>query len=231
MAIYAIGDLHLSGEPAAKPMEVFGPHWQGHKDKIKAQWLNTVSEEDLVLLCGDTSWAMSLEGAGPDLEWISQLPGKKLLLRGNHDYWWTSLKKMQAQWGQRLGFLQNDAIYLHEGVAICGTRGWLLPSSEVFTPQDQKYYQREALRLELALKAARATGAATIIAALHYPPLFQPEEETLFTQLLESYGVGHCVFAHIHGEMEVSVYQGQRRGVSYKLVSCDTQGFRLYKIL
>lgn len=230
MSIYAIGDLHLSGEPPAKPMEIFGSQWQGHKEKIKQNWLAAVSDNDTVIVCGDISWALCLNEAIPDLEWLAKLPGRKLLLRGNHDYWWTSLAKMQARFGNSLEFIQNGCL-LAEDIAVCGTRGWILPSAEVFTAEDEKIYRREGIRLELSLKAAAALKPKAIITALHYPPLFAPEERTLFTDLMEKYGVSQCVYGHIHGENHVIVYEGLRAGVNYKLVSCDTQNFQLHKIM
>lgn len=230
MHIYAIGDLHLSGEPPTKPMEIFGEHWLGHKEKIKQHWLETVTADDTVIICGDISWAMNLEGAAQDLDWLAQLPGRKLLLRGNHDYWWTSLAKMQKRFGEHFEFLQNGCIMLGD-IAVCGTRGWVLPSAENFTPEDEKIYKREAIRLELSLQAAIKEQAATIITAFHYPPLFAPTEQTVFTDLLKKYNVQHCVYGHIHGENHVITFEGEREGINYKLVSCDTQDFRLYKII
>lgn len=231
MHIYAIGDLHLSGEPPSKPMEIFGGHWQGYKEKLRTSWLTAVEPEDAVIICGDISWALTLPEALPDLEWIAELPGRKLLLRGNHDYWWASLAKMQALCGGKFEFLQNNCVLLGE-TAVCGTRGWLLPSAESFGAEDDKIYRREGIRLELSLQAARKAGARRLITALHYPPLFKAEETTLFTELLERYGVRDCVYGHIHGgAAHPPVYEGERRGVSYKLVSCDTQDFRLYRIL
>ncbi len=230
MHIYAIGDLHLSGEPAQKPMEIFGEHWNNYKEKLRTNWLATVVEEDTVIICGDISWAIQLEEAAEDLAWIANLHGKKILLRGNHDYWWASLKKMQAVWGEKFLFLQNGCIMVGD-TAICGTRGWLLPSAENFNAEDEKIYKREGIRLELSLEAAKAQNAARIITALHYPPLFAPMEQTVFTELMEKYHVTDCVYGHIHGENHIAVFEQAREGVQYKLVSCDTQEFELYKIV
>lgn len=235
MHIYAIGDLHLSGEPASKPMEIFGSHWAGHKEKIRKNWLATVQDEDYVIIAGDISWAMSLKEAAVDLEWLAALPGHKLLMRGNHDYWWSSLSKMRQLYQNKFEFLQNSSLSfsLEDGtkVAICGTRGWLLPSAERFTAEDDKIYKREGIRMELGLQEALKDEPDILIQALHYPPLFKAEEHTLFTDIMEKYKVKHCVFGHIHGENNLAVFEGLRDGISYKLVSCDTQGFTLYKIL
>ena len=151
-------------------------------------------------------------------------------MRGNHDYWWTSLKKMQDSFGKHFEFLQNNCIMVGD-TAICGTRGWLLPSSENFTEEDNKIYQREGIRLEMSLQAAKVNNTEHIIVAFHYPPLFAPTEQTLFTDLMEKYAVKDCVYGHIHGENHLSVFEEERNGVQYKLVSCDTQGFKLYKIV
>ncbi len=229
MHVYAIGDLHLSGRPPSKPMELFGEQWRGHQEKIEADWRARVGAEDAVVLCGDLSWAMSLQAAAPDLEWLAGLPGRKVLLRGNHDYWWSSLAKMQAAYGRELAFLQNN--YLDLGPAyLCGTRGWLLPSVEGFSQEDAKIYAREGIRLELSLAAARRAGEKPVIAALHYPPLYG-SGDSVFSRLLEQYGVSYCVYGHIHGGGPVSSFEGERGGVIYKLVSCDTQGFALYQVL
>lgn len=230
MNIYAIGDLHLSGEPPTKPMEIFGEHWHCHKEKIKNNWLATVHADDVVIICGDISWAMGLENVAEDFAWLKELPGRKLLLRGNHDYWWTSLKKMQASYGKDFEFIQNNCIMIND-IAICGTRGWILPSAETFTDEDRKIYEREAIRLKMSLDCAKKENAKEIICALHYPPLFAAEEENLFTGLLEEYGVKYCVYGHIHGLDHVLTFEGERKEVLYKLTSCDTQGFELYKII
>lgn len=235
MHIYAIGDLHLSGEPASKPMEIFGEHWAGHKEKIQQNWLATVQDEDYVIIAGDISWAMNLKEAAVDLEWLAALPGHKLLMRGNHDYWWTSLSKMRQQYEGKFAFLQNSSINLEledaTKVAICGTRGWLLPSAEKFTAEDDKIYRRESIRMELGLQEAVKQKPDILIQALHYPPLFKEDEHTLFTEIMQKYGVQYCVFGHIHGENHITMFEGQRDGISYKLVSCDTQGFKLFQIL
>lgn len=237
MNIYAIGDLHLSGEPPTKPMEKFGEHWLGHKEKIKYNWQSTVQPEDYVIIAGDISWAMNLPEADVDLKWIAALPGHKILLRGNHDYWWTSISKMRKLYPEFI-FLQNDSTLVElakedgvQKVAVCGTRGWTLPSSEKFTEEDNKIYLREGVRMELGLQQAAKLEADVLVLAMHYPPLFAPEETTVFTDLLEKYQVKHCVYGHIHGENHVITFEGERKGVNYKLVSCDTQGFELYKII
>lgn len=229
MSIFAIGDLHLPGGDK-KPMDVFGAHWERHFERICADWQSRVKPEDIVLIPGDISWAMQLGDALNDLREIAKLPGTILLLRGNHDYWWSSLSKMQQRYGAHFEFLQNDCIMV-EDIAVCGTRGWLLPSAESFSDADRKIYNREGIRLELSLQQAHKMQAQQIITAFHYPPLFARTEHTCFTNLMLQYGVQHCVYGHIHGENHIPVFEGLREGINYKLVSCDTQGFQLYKVI
>lgn len=229
MSIFAIGDLHLPGGDK-KPMDVFGAHWERHFERICADWQSRVKPEDIVLIPGDISWAMQLGDALNDLREIAKLPGTILLLRGNHDYWWSSLSKMQQRYGAHFEFLQNDCIMV-EDIAVCGTRGWLLPSAESFSDADRKIYNREGIRLELSLQQAHKIQAQQIITAFHYPPLFARTEHTCFTNLMLRYGVQHCVYGHIHGENHIPVFEGLREGIKYKLVSCDTQGFQLYKVI
>lgn len=223
MKIFCIGDLHLSGQPATKPMDVFGTQWANHTEKIKQNWLATVGEKDTVILCGDTSWALTLEEAATDLAWLSDLPGQKILVRGNHDYWWSSLAKMRERYPQFL-FLQNDSILLGE-LAVCGSRGWKVPSNADFSAEDKKIYDRELIRLEMSLQSAVKQGAKEIVAVLHFPPFFHQDEVNGFVELFAKYPVKQVVFGHIHGENNISVFEGVRDGVWYKLCSCDTQGF------
>ncbi|MDQ0188466.1 metallophosphoesterase [Alicyclobacillus cycloheptanicus] len=218
MALFALADLHL-GQAVDKPMDVFGAAWQDHTEQIRRSWCAEVSQEDTVLVPGDISWAMHLPEAIPDLDWIAALPGKKILLRGNHDYWWSSIKKVRQALAPGVQALQNDA-FIADGYAICGSRGWLLPTHPKFTEADQAIYLREAERLQLSLKAAAAL-ALPMVAMMHYPPTDQDGSSTLFTDLLEQYGVERCVYGHLHGPAHRFAFEGTRRGVSYHLVSAD----------
>ena len=157
MKIYAIGDLHLSGKPPSKPMEIFGKHWADHAAKVATNWHQLIRSDDTVIICGDTSWAMDLQDALTDLNWIAALPGRKIILRGNHDYWWSSLKKMQTATENNFSFLQNN-FFTCGTTAICGSRGWLLPSSDNFNADDAAIYRREGLRLEASLADKPATA-------------------------------------------------------------------------
>jgi predicted phosphohydrolase len=222
VTLFAISDLHLSLS-GAKPMDRFGEIWERHWEKVERHWRNLVGEQDVVLLPGDHSWAMRLEEARPDLEFIQSLPGRKILVRGNHDYWWHSIRQLRRAF-PGLTFLQNDAILL-DGVGICGTRGWLLPGSEGFAEaQDEKIYLREVERLRLSLSAL-PSGARHRVAMLHYPPLLPHLRDTGFTELLERYEVEICVYGHLHKTHRVNPFRGQHRGVSYYVVSCDLIDF------
>lgn len=222
MQIFALGDLHLS-HACPKPMDIFGPNWDGHAGRVAAAWRALVGAEDAVLIPGDISWAMDLSGARPDLEFIAGLPGVKVLLRGNHDYWWSSLSKVRAALGPGMRALQNDCVVLG-GVAVVGTRGWLCPGSAPFDPaQDQRLYERELIRLELSLKAAPA--GLPKLCMLHYPPFNEKRQQSGFTALLEAYGVERAVYGHLHGKSCKNAFEGTRNGVTYTLCSADHLGF------
>ncbi|MDI9476961.1 MAG: metallophosphoesterase [Natronincolaceae bacterium] len=230
MAIYAIGDLHLSGD-SDKPMDIFGEHWADHGDKIKASWLEKVKKDDAVLIPGDISWAMTLEKAMVDLEWIAHLPGTKYLIRGNHDYWWKSITKLNSLFDS-MNFIQNNSFTYMEYV-ICGTRGWICPNSYKFTDHDEKIYLREVNRLEMSLKSAKQRqGYKGIIAMMHYPPTNDKLEPSLFTETFEKYNVDYVIYGHLHDEISYDYgLQGIHNGVSYRLVSCDYVNFELVKII
>lgn len=232
MRVYAISDLHLPGD-CEKPMDRFGAHWQNHFDRIGQDWRGRVTDEDVVLIPGDTSWALRMEGALGDLRDIGALPGHKVLLRGNHDYWWGSITKVRAALPERMYALQNDAILLG-GVVFCGTRGWVCPNGQEFTAEDERIYQREVMRLELTLSDARRlsedSGGARTIAMMHYPPFNEKQEPSGFTRLFEQAGIADVLYGHLHGLSLRTAYRGGLRGVRYHQVSCDGLGFRLYEV-
>jgi len=229
MSIFAIGDLHLPGGDD-KPMDVFGAHWEGHWDKIRADWHEKVRDDDIVLIPGDISWAMQLEQALPDLGQIAELPGIKVLLRGNHDYWWSSLTRVREVMGPNMYVVQNDA-YLLGGVLICGSRGWTNPQSEN-DAENIRLYRRELMRLQLSLDRARQISTeAPIITMTHYPPVGENGADTEVSALLSQYGVQECVYGHLHGGSIRTGFTGMKDGVNYHLVSCDSLGFQLKKIL
>ena len=230
MNVYAISDMHLSST-SDKPMNVFGGNWEGHFDKIKNSWLSLVKPDDIVLIAGDISWAMKLDCAVKDLALLQGLPGKKVFIRGNHDYWWSGIGKVRAAApDESFVCLQTDAVRI-ENFVIVGSRGWCCPSSPDFTAQDEKLYLREAERFRLAFAEADKLAKAgdKKIAMIHYPPFTLKEEDTLFTQAFEKAGVDKAVFGHIHGATYFPLKK-ERNGIEYYLTSCDKTGFQLVKI-
>lgn len=229
MTIYAIGDLHLPGGDT-KPMDVFGSHWENHFEKIMLDWRSRVKPDDVVLLPGDISWAMRLEDALQDLYAIGALPGQKILLRGNHDYWWGSITRLRASLPEGMHALQNDALVVG-GHVICGSRGWVLPGENGLDDDDMRIYQRELMRFEMSLRhAKRIAPNLPIIAMLHYPPFNERQEPSGFTDLLEQYGVSDVVYGHLHGPGIKCGHTGVVRGVRYYLTSCDGLNFALLNV-
>lgn len=226
MKIFAISDLHLS-LATDKPMNIFGDNWEDHPEKIAADWLAQVSEDDLVLLPGDHSWGLKLNEAVPDLDFIGELPGRKVLIKGNHDLWWQSRKKVESVLPPSICILQNEAL-VFDGWTICGTRGWVTPQDERISPDDQKVYARELLRLEMSLK--KAEPDKPIIAMLHYPPVNSAGEATEFAHLMSRYGVTMCIYGHLHGPTTRFAFEGELNGVDYHLVSADHLDFKLKRL-
>ncbi len=223
MSIYAIADLHLSfDERIRKPMDIFGGHWVNHAERLQEEWLARISDGDTVLIPGDISWGLRLDEAMADLEWIHRLPGHKVISKGNHDLWWTSISKLNALY-EDITFLQNEC-YIVPGtrIAVCATRGWICPGTRGFDEHDQKIYDRELLRLQFSLEDAKASGAEKVIAALHYPPTNDKIQPSGFTDMLSSYGVSECVYGHLHGQDTFrNGFQGILGGVRYRLISLD----------
>lgn len=231
-SVYAIGDLHLSGA-VDKPMDVFGKHWEGHWDRIRQDWTEQVKPEDIVLIPGDISWAMKLSQAKPDLDSIGQLPGKKVLIRGNHDYWWSSVSRVRSMLPPSLHVIQNDSLEA-AGYILCGTRGWNNPGMKDFTEHDAKVYKRELQRLRLSLEHASGKLRAEeskLIVLLHYPPFDDKGQPTEMVSLLAEYRPMHVVYGHLHGEGTAYAYEGVYQGTEYHLVSCDYLNFRLKRIV
>jgi len=221
MRVFAIADPHLSGAKP-KPMDIFGPNWTGHPEVFFARWRDTVDDEDLVLVPGDISWAMTLDEAMVDLEAIAALPGTKVLLRGNHDYWWPSIGKLRAALPTKMYALQNDALLIDD-VVIAGTRGWTCPGSFEFTEQDEKIYSRELERLKLSLEKARALKGKRFVVMLHYPPTNVRLEPSGFTELIGEAQLDHLVFGHIHGETKLEL--PTIAGVDIHFVAADALNF------
>ena len=220
MAIYAIGDLHLPGGDN-KPMNVFGDHWSGHFERICLDWVSRVQEEDVVLIPGDISWGLRLEEAAADLGFIHEMKGTKVLLRGNHDYWWTGYSKVQSALPSSIRAVQNNAILWGDAI-IGGTRGWNTPLGADFSEsKDRKIFEREKLRLGLSLGAMDGREGRLKLFMLHYPPFNEKGEPTDFAKLLEGRGVDHCVYGHLHGRSCQGGFEGVWAGTEYHLVSAD----------
>jgi len=230
MKLFAVGDLHLS-TTADKPMDIFGDGWEGHFEKIKKDWLQKVAPEDVVLIAGDISWAMKLPDALPDLKLFQELPGKKIFVRGNHDYWWNGITKIRnSAPDDSYVFLQTDAFKVGSTVFV-GSRGWTCPGSPDFSEQDEKLYRREAERFRLAFAEAKnlLEEGDRIIVLMHYPPFSVKNPETDFTKLFEENGVHAVVFGHIHGAAYFPL-RSEKNGVTYYLTACDKVGFALTEI-
>ena len=226
MALYAMGDLHLSLS-TDKSMEVFGPAWENYVARIEAS-LGELTAEDVLILAGDTSWGMSLAEAEADFRFLEQFPCRKLLLKGNHDYWWTTVSKMNAFFAERgfstMSFLHNNCGQYGE-YAICGTRGWFLEENQ--KPHNAKVLNRELMRLETSLQAA---GERPILCFLHYPPLYQGYSCPEILALLEKYHVRQCCYGHLHGATIRRRIEGNAAGTEFSLISADHLGFIPKKI-
>ena len=229
MSLYAIGDLHFSTS-VNKPMNIFGYNWDNHEIKIIDSWRLKVKPEDTVLVLGDTSWGINLEEAKSDLDIISELPGQKFFVKGNHDYWWTTVTNLNKLY-DNCKFMQTN-FYEYGEYAICGGRGWICPNDVKFDSKDEQIYKREENRIRISLEAARKNGYEKIIVVTHYPPTNDKLEESLFTRLYEEYKVEKVIYGHLHGRESFKMgLKGIRNGVEYILASCDYLNFDLIKIL
>lgn len=234
MSIYVIADLHLSLR-RPKPMDIFGENWAGHEEKIKENWIKNVKENDLVVLPGDFSWETYLEDTKLDFEYLNNLPGKKLMLKGNHDYWWTTLTNMRKflkeNKYENIDFIYNNS-YEFEDKILCGTRGWSIADEE----NDQKLINRELIRLELSLKDGvnKYGEDKEIIVFMHYPPItkakIESEQEMKFVELMKKYNVKRCYYGHLHGTSIKDAIEGTIEGIQFKLISADGVDFKLTQI-
>lgn len=231
MKVFAISDLHLSiNNP--KPMDIFGEVWEGYLDKIFEDWKQKVSEEDVVLLSGDFSWAMKLEDTQKDFEMLSSLPGKKIIIRGNHDYWWKSITAVRNFIPEGFYAIQNDAIKFGN-VVICGTRGWSVAErNQTLSVEDEKIYKREVLRLDLTLSSAekmREEGDK-LICMMHYPPFNFFHDDSDMTDLIKKYNVDAVVYGHLHS-VKNPLLVVKKENIPYYLTSCDEIGNKLIQIV
>ena len=230
MRLFAISDLHLSGL-ADKPMNVFGANWEGHFEKIKADWQHKVTDEDIVLVGGDTSWGMKLEEGLYDVRSLKELKGKKVFVRGNHDFWWNGSSHVRGGAPDpSFFFLQNDCVKIGKYV-IAGSRGWSCPGSADFQEHDEKIYKREAERFRLAFQEVKKVieEGDELVVLQHFPPMNVKREDTLFTQLFEENGVKKVVFGHLHGNGYYPL-KTEKNGIEYFLTSCDKTNFSLTEI-
>lgn len=228
MALYAISDLHLAFNND-KPMDIFGEKWSNHDAKIKNNWMKKINEDDMILIAGDISWAMRENESMMDLQWIEDLPGKKIISKGNHDYWWNSITKLNAKF-ENTKFLQNN-YYVYKEYAICGSRGWICPGSDKFTEKDEKIYSRELIRLRLSLDSAKKAGFNKFIVMIHYPPTNEKFEESDIVKLFKEYNVEKVIYGHLHGPALRRVLEGVNDGVEYIMTSGDYIDFDPVKIL
>ena len=234
MSIFVIADLHLSFKNP-KQMDIFGDNWENHAEKIKKDWITKVTEKDLVVLPGDFSWETYLEDTILDFEYINNLPGKKLMLKGNHDYWWTTITSMkkflQENNFTNIDFLYNNSFEFEEKI-LCGTRGWNITDEE----NNEKLINRELGRLELSLKDGikKYNEGKEIIVFMHYPPItnnmIYSGAENKFINLMKKYNIKKCYYGHLHGQSIKDAVEGEIQGINFKLVSADSLDFKLIKL-
>jgi len=232
MALYAIGDLHLSFA-ADKPMDVFGGGWKGYQQKLESS-LSRLSAEDTLVLLGDTSWGIDLQEADADFSFLHRVcSAQMVLLKGNHDYWWNTVGKMkkffQEKGYDRFAFLHNSCVLAGE-TALCGTRGWFIEEERPGDPQNTKVFLREMGRLETSLRLGAESGAKKLVACLHYPPLYEGYRCGRVIELLEQYGVTTCLYGHLHGPGISRAIRGYQGAIDYKLLSADAVSFEPVKI-
>ncbi|MGN1318320.1 MAG: metallophosphoesterase [Lachnospirales bacterium] len=229
MGLYALSDLHLSSVND-KPMDIFDIIWKNHSEKIYQNWNSIINENDYVLVPGDLTWGKNLIEAKPDLDFISNLHGFKILFQGNHDYFWNSTQKLNEMYNN-MYFVKNS-YFKYENMAICGTRGWVCPNDSMFTEHDKKIYLREAGRLRNSIEKALNDNYDNIIVCLHFPPTNDKKENSLFIDIIKEYNVKTVIYGHLHGVNSFySSYQGNVDGVNYSLVSADFLNFKPIKIL
>lgn len=228
MALYVIGDLHLS-LTAEKPMDVFGGAWIGYMDKLE-KFTAKIKKEDTTVLLGDLSWSLDLGGAVDDFAWIDKIPGRKIIVKGNHDYWWSTAAKFYSFCEENNfsnQFILNNNHYEYDGWAICGTRGWFFEEDRS-GEHDEKIFKRELLRLETSLQSA---GDLPKLVFLHYPPLYKGYTCTEILALLEKYDVRRCFYGHLHGGSHALAVEGLWNGIDFKLVSADKLSFDPFPVI
>ncbi|MGA0058122.1 MAG: metallophosphoesterase [Planctomycetota bacterium] len=224
MRLFAISDLHLSFG-VDKPMDVFGDHWVDHAARIQASWDARIGPEDWVLVGGDTSWGLNLREAQPDLDWLGERPGKKVLIKGNHCTWWDTLSKVRRALHPSVTPLHCSAVRLDDGTVVVGARLWDPPEAPWAGEGAEKIYRREVERLRLSIEAGRKLGGSRTIALIHYPPRYADGRVTEAVGLLEEAGVEACIYGHLHGKDHRYGFQGEAGGIRYYLTACDAIDF------
>lgn len=229
MSIFAISDLHLALS-TDKPMDIFGERWYNYMERLEQNWLKMVDEDDYVIIPGDISWATYLEQAYEDFSFIERMPGRKIISKGNHDYWWTTLSKLNKflieNQFKSISFMHNNS-FVVEDVTLCGTRGWKCPGDDGFDEEDRKIFDRELQRLELSLKSASQNiEDRCIIVAMHYPPFNARKEPSQFVEIMGKYNVRKCIYGHLHGAGFKSSVTGEVNGIEFQLVSADYLDFK-----
>lgn len=232
MSIFAISDLHLAYS-VYKPMDVFGGRWINYMEKLKNEWESSVTGNDTVIIPGDISWATYLEQAYEDFKFIDSLQGMKIISKGNHDYWWTTLKKLEKYVEDNdfttIKFMHNSN-FETENTLICGTRGWNCPGEDNFSSEDRKIYLREVQRLELSLKGSEKAGNQEIITAMHYPPFSPRGVKSDFIEIMKFYKVKTCIYGHLHGDRCKTAFEGDFEGINFICVSADNLNFKPLKL-
>ena len=238
MAIYALADLHLCLSCPDKSMEICWATWTDYVERIKKNWNETVTDEDTVLIPGDISWSTYVDKAEEDFRFISELPGRKLLSRGNHDYWWTTMKKMEDFFAEK-GFENMEFVRTNvlesEGCLITGTRGWMIESKDsIEGSENRKIYEREKLRIKMCidkLNVADSGHAKKHILMIHYPPITAKQEFTEFASMIAQSGVDKCVYGHLHGRAHLKAFEGNFEGTEFICASADFVGFKPVKVI
>lgn len=230
MKVFAISDLHLSSV-AHKPMDIFGPGWDDHFERIKSDWAKKVCDDDLVIIAGDISWGMYLEEAKPDLDLIGMLKGKKVILRGNHDYWWKSISKVREILPENMFAVQNDCLRF-ENVLVCGTRGWTVPETDFKSNEDEKIFNRELIRLELSLQEMEKQRKEDdfVIVMTHYPPFNSTMKKSKVTEIIEKYKPSCVIYGHLHGKACRVKLDYMLNDIRYLLTSCDQINCELVEV-
>ncbi|MEO0477861.1 MAG: metallophosphoesterase [Planctomycetota bacterium] len=230
MRLFAISDLHLSFG-VDKPMDVFGDHWSGHADKIRESWDARITDQDWVLVGGDTSWGLNMAQAQPDLDWLGERPGQKILIRGNHCTWWSTLSKVRKALDASVRPLHCNAFKMDDGTVVVGARLWDPPNAPWADENAKKIFNREIERFRLSIEAGKKLDGDRMIALVHYPPRYSDGRCTAAVELMEEASVEACIYGHLHGrKYHKQGFQGEAGGIRYYLTACDAIDFEPIEI-